>query len=109
MMIMLGEATLVTVLVVTATAYCACASCTAPYNDGITASGTPVEEGVSTAAGEHISLGTDIYLEENGPREVDDRGSAITNGRIDVYKECHDKALQFGVQERQVWIVRKEE
>lgn len=72
---------------------------------GITASGSTVEEGQTIACPPSLEFGTKVhipYLEETYTCE--DRGSAITKGRLDVYMKDLDQALQFGVKELQVQI-----
>lgn len=73
---------------------------------GITASGEEVEEGRTIACPSSLPFGTKIHIPELDETYVcEDRGSAITNGHLDIYKEDLDDALEFGVQELQakVW------
>ncbi|GIO17278.1 hypothetical protein J18TS1_03780 [Oceanobacillus oncorhynchi subsp. incaldanensis] len=73
---------------------------------GITASGEEVEEGRTIACPQSLPFGTKIHIPEQDETYVcEDRGSAITNGHLDIYKEDLDDALEFGVQELQakVW------
>jgi len=73
---------------------------------GITASGEEVEEGRTIACPQSLPFGTKIHIPELDETYVcEDRGSAITNGHLDIYKEDLDDALEFGVQELQakVW------
>ncbi|MFD1067833.1 LysM peptidoglycan-binding domain-containing protein [Oceanobacillus locisalsi] len=72
----------------------------------VTASGEEVEEGRTIACPESLPFGTKIHIPELDETYVcEDRGSAITNGHLDIYKEDLDDALEFGVQELQakVW------
>jgi len=91
-------------LVVLATAYCPCPQCTYPYTDGITTSGAPAVEGVTIAAGPEHPLGTEVVIKGVGHRVVQDRGGAIHHGRIDVYFDCHDRALDFGRHQLIMWV-----
>ena len=88
----------------TVTAYCACAKCCGK-TDGITASGEPVEAGVTVAADPAIPFGTRILVEGIGERVVMDRGSAIRGKHIDLYIADHKTALEFGVRELEVRIL----
>ncbi len=73
---------------------------------GITASGEEVEEGKTIACPQSLPFGTKIHISDlNETYVCEDRGSAITNGHLDIYMEDLDDALEFGVQELQakVW------
>lgn len=89
----------------TITAYCPCYYCCGK-TDRITASGVKAVEGV-TVAGDTSKLhfGTKIYIDGVGERIVQDRGGAITGNKIDLYFESHQKALEFGIQTKQVTIL----
>lgn len=70
---------------------------------GITASGTEVQEGQTIACPESMSFGTELYIPYfDETFTCEDRGSAITEGRLDVYMPDLDDALEFGVRELQV-------
>lgn len=72
---------------------------------GITASGAMVEEGNTIACPQALPFGTKIHIPELDETYVcQDRGSAITNGKLDIYIEDLDDALEFGVQELQVKV-----
>lgn len=93
-----------------ATAYCPCKKCC-----GIWATKRPLDEdgnpivygatdivlkqGVSIAADTKIHpIGTMLEIEGLGTYIVQDRGSQITDNRLDIYFDNHDDALEFGVQ-----------
>ena len=72
---------------------------------GITASGAVVEEGNTIACPQSLPFGTKIHIPKlNETYVCEDRGSAITNGHLDIYKEDLEDALQFGVQQLQVKV-----
>lgn len=72
---------------------------------GITASGTEVKEGRTCACPPSIPFGSKVYIAELDQTFVcEDRGSAITEGHIDIYMDNLEEALQFGVQSMKVSI-----
>lgn len=97
----------------TATAYCPCVECCGiwsaehPSRDADyvqrTSSGTIPEEGRTIAAdwsvlpeGSEVIIGGHPYI-------VEDTGGAIKGHRIDIYFESHEPALEFGVQEVELY------
>lgn len=73
---------------------------------GITASGEPVQAGVSVATDiSKIPFGSEIYIEGYGVRIVQDKGSAVKGNHIDVAVETHEEALRLGTVIKDVWIV----
>lgn len=95
----------------TLTAYCACSECCgkAVWDPayGVTASGTTVQQGRTVAVDpEVIPLGSVLYI--NGDRYIaEDTGGAVQGNHVDIYFDSHEKALEFGVQEADVWIWRE--
>lgn len=91
------------------TAYTAGAESTGKTPDhplyGVTASGAYVEEGVTAACPPALPFGTELRIEGVGRRVCHDRGSAITDGRLDVYIADLDEALEFGRQTLEVEII----
>lgn len=73
---------------------------------GITASGTTVKEGRTVACPKSINFGTKIYIEGFGYRICEDRGSAIVDGRLDIYVESLTKAKQLGRKKLKVTIIK---
>lgn len=72
---------------------------------GVTASGEIVQEGKTIACPKDMDFGTKVYIKEmNKTFECQDRGSAITSGRLDVYIASLDEALDFGVKEVSVLV-----
>ncbi len=75
---------------------------------GITASGKPVQEGVTVAAPSDIPLGTKLYIPAlKHTYTVTDRGGAITGNRLDLYVAVKEKALTFGVKKLEVIVERR--
>ena len=75
---------------------------------GITASGARVQENHTIAADwDLLPPGTKLMI-EGLPHiyTVEDRGSAIRGKRLDIYIPCLQEALQWGVQERKVTIIK---
>ena len=64
--------------------------------DGITASGQPVQAGVSVATTDHdlLPYGTVLYIEGVGVRIVQDTG-AFPKDQLDVAVETHEDALNW--------------
>lgn len=79
-----------------------------PYY-GITASGEPVREGVTVACPPSMSFGTKLEIEGVGRRICQDRGGAITEGRLDVYFDDLNDALEFGRKTLNVRVVEEGE
>jgi 3D (Asp-Asp-Asp) domain-containing protein len=91
------------------TAYCACAKCTHPFTDGRFASGKKVY--VGGVACNFLPFGTKLLI-NNTTYTVEDRGARSVFGTkdnpikaIDIYFPCHEQALQFGVQYKEVIIL----
>ena len=77
-----------------------------PYY-GITASGEPVKEGVTVACPPSMPFGTKLEIESVGQRICQDRGGAITEGRLDVYFDDLKDALEFGRKTLNVRVVEE--
>jgi 3D (Asp-Asp-Asp) domain-containing protein len=74
---------------------------------GITYSGEPVEKGVTAAADLNVlPIGTIVYIEGVGTRVIQDKGGAVDGKHIDVYFKRVSKALDFGVREAKVYVVK---
>lgn len=98
---------------VVATAYCACFKCCGKNPGdkgyGITKSGARAVEGVTIATDPSvIPLGTHATFDDH-EYIAQDTGSAIKGNRIDVYFENHQKALEFGVQNKTIYIMKEGE
>ena len=80
------------------TAYCPCEKCCGRFADGITASGHVIKPGDRfVAASKDMKFGTMVTIPGYGKVSVEDRGGAITDGRLDVYFDTHQEALEWGV------------
>lgn len=88
------------------TAYCSCAECCGK-SDGITKSGVKTQEGRTIAVDpDVIPLGS--VVEIDGVEYIaEDIGGAIKGDRIDIYFDNHDRALDYGVQYREVYMVEE--
>lgn len=82
---------------------------------GITASGEPVKEWYTVAAGPELPFGTKIYIPHfrdkpnGGIFVVKDRGSAIKQNCVDVYMADGNACWEFGVKQLEIWILGKDE
>ena len=86
------------------TYYCACKQCCGKDN-GITASGVKVQEGITVAADtSKLPFGTKIYIKGIGWRTVQDRGGSIKGNRLDIYVPSHDSPMPYNVQNLDVWV-----
>ncbi len=97
---------------VEATAYCSCSICCGPYDGTRTADGSRPKEYYTIATSKLFSFGTMVYIPyfdsspNNGVFEVEDRGGAIQNNRIDIYFSTHEKALRFGRRNLELYILQ---
>ena len=79
---------------------------------GVTASGAPVEAGVTVAAdSDMFPFGTVIYIEDVGVRVVQDRGNGVQGKHLDVaVSGSHADALNWeGYGKHRVWIIKEAE
>lgn len=94
--------------VFTVTAYCPCAKCCGKWADGITATGTTATQGRTIAVDPGvIPLGSLVRFKgpdgEVRDYTAEDTGGAIKGQRIDLYFDSHQEALEWGVQEVEVF------
>lgn len=84
------------------TSYCACPICCGIWSDGTatTASGTTATEGRTVAMG-GVPFGTKLII-GGLLYTVEDRGTPY--GHVDIYKNSHQDALNFGVQYADVYL-----
>lgn len=82
------------------TSYCSCPICCGVWSGGPTASGVMPAEG-RTVAMAGVPFGTKLLI--NGYiYTVEDRGTPY--GHVDIYKNSHEEAAQFGVQYAEVYL-----
>lgn len=98
-----GEPWLVSLGKFTITAYCPCAACCGK-TDGITASGTKAAEGRTIAVDPNlIPYGTELVI--NGKTYIaEDTGGSVKGHKLDIFFNSHLEALEWGVQEHEVFI-----
>lgn len=100
-----GTYELIDTITVNASAYCPCEICCEEYANGYTADGSKATAGYTLAAPSTYDFGTLFYIPFfDRVFEVEDRGGAIQDNRIDIYFDTHQEALQFG--RRQITIYR---
>lgn len=91
--------------VFTVYAYCPCETCCGQWSGGPTASGVMPEEGRTVAADwDVLPAGTEIYIDGVGWRTVEDTGGGINGHTLDLYMDSHQDALEWGVQEVEVFV-----
>ena len=72
---------------------------------GITASGTRARAG--TCASKTLPFGTEVEIMGLGTYTVEDRGGGLEKDQIDVWFPRHKDAKNFGVQYREVKIIKR--
>ncbi len=73
----------------------------------LTRSGKPPVVGLTVAADPKvIPLGSLVYIEGVGEREVHDTGGAVKGRRLDLFMASCGEARLFGRQQRQVRVLR---
>ena len=96
------EANLISLGTFTATAYCPCAYC-CDEEDGITATGTVATAGRTIAVDPSIiPYGTQLIIDGH-TYTAEDCGGAIDGKTVDIFFNTHEEALQFGVQEVEIF------
>ena len=86
------------------TAYCSCEKCCGKWSKyNRTASGTTPRQG-RTVASNSLDFGTKVMI--NGEEYiVEDTGNMKSDNHIDIYFSSHDEALEFGVQNAEVYQI----
>lgn len=92
------------------TAYCGCRRCNGKWYGMPSASGAPLQSGVTVAVDKRvIPFFTTMKIDGVGVRVAHDTGRNIKGNSIDVYIPNHAIASAFGIQYHEVWILRKGE
>ena len=88
------------------TAYCPCNRCCGAWADGIVYTGGYATEGQTIAVDpDIIPLGS--VVEINGWQYIaEDIGGAIKGNKIDLFFCSHTDALNYGVQQHEVYLVK---
>lgn len=89
----------------TVTAYCPCRQCCGNWSDGLTATGVPAGPGIVAVDPEFIPLGSTVIIDGTEYLAADTGGS-IKGARIDICTASHQDAMDFGVQEKGVWVAQ---
>lgn len=93
----------------TTTAYCPCEKCCGK-TDGISAANKKCIANHTIAAGKTYPLGTVMYIpalsntQSGGWYEVEDRGGAITDSKLDIFFDTHEEAIQYGIKDLEVYV-----
>ena len=87
----------------TCTAYCACPACCGEYSSGYTASGTWATEG-RTIACNTLPMGTAVVIDGNTYIVEDTGWSPYGEAWIDIFFEDHQRASDYGVQSKDVYV-----
>lgn len=88
----------------TCTAYCSCPACCGEYSSGYTASGTWATEG-RTIACNTLPMGTEVVIDGNTYVVEDTGWSPYGEAWIDIFFEDHQRASDFGVQSKEVYVI----
>ena len=99
------------------TAYCSCSKCCGDWANNrptdehgneivIGSTGAVLQAGLSIAVDKNVIPYGSVVLINGKEYIAHDCGGAIKGNRIDVYFDDHQKALEFGVQYAEVFILR---
>lgn len=98
-----GDPVLIYIGTYTCTAYCSCPACCGEYSSGYTASGTWATEG-RTIACNTLPMGTAVVIDGNTYIVEDTGWSPYGEAWIDIFFEDHQRASDFGVQSKEVYV-----
>lgn len=91
------------------TAFCGCCKCNGKWYGMPSASGAPLQAGVSVAVDKRlIPFFSTLNIDGVGVRVAHDTGKNIRGKRIDVYIPDHATASDFGIQFHEVYIKKGE-
>lgn len=91
------------------TAFCGCRRCNGKWYGMPSASGAPLQEGVTVAVDKRlIPFFSTLKIDGVGVRVAHDTGKNIRGKRIDVYIPDHATASDFGIQFHEVYIKKGE-
>lgn len=91
------------------TAYCGCRKCNGKWAGQPSASGAPLQDGVTVAVDKRlIPFFSTLNIDGVGVRVAHDTGKNIYGKRIDVYIPDHATASKFGIQYHEVFIKKGE-
>lgn len=80
------------------------------YGMGLTASGKPTEVGWTVAADTSVlPMGSIIYIEGIGFREVMDRGGGVNGKHIDILMTTHNECFKQTIINGGVWVLVKKQ
>ncbi len=96
-------------LSVKATAYEPSARSCGIYADGITSTGVPARVGTVAVDPTVIPLGSRLYIPNYGWGVAEDIGGAIKGQRIDVFFWTVDEALNWGIQDLDIFVIPGDE
>ena len=100
-----GDLELKSLGVFTIYSYCPCTKCCGQWSGGPTASGVmPVEGRTIAADWDVLPAGTEVFINDH-KYIVEDTGSGIVGNKIDIFMDSHQDALNWGVQELEVFYV----
>ncbi len=78
------------------------------WRDGYTASMTIAKKYTIAADWKHYPVGTKIYVPEYGMGTVEDKGGLIKGENIiDIFLPTRQKALEWGVQEKEIVVFKE--
>jgi len=95
-------------LKITATAYEPSERSCGIWADGITSTGAPVRVGTIAVDPRVIPLGSRLFVPEYGWGVAEDVGGAIKGNRIDVFFWTVEEALEWGIQDLNVFVMPKD-
>lgn len=71
-------------------------------NPNVTASGSRPVPGLTAAAGRGTPFYSLVYVADHGWRMINDRGEALTDGRLDLTVENQDEAFRWGMKKLKI-------